>query len=48
MKLSFSLALFVASINAVETESLQYAPQQVQAQDCPDMSHLEHLDTAEY
>jgi len=48
MKLTFSLALFAASINAVETESLQYAPQQVQGQECPDMSHLENLDTAEY
>jgi len=47
MKFAYTAAIVAAATQASETESFQYASQDVH-QECPDLKHLEELDTPDY
>ena len=49
MKFSFNAAILAVAINASEIESLQYAAvEESYDSACPDLKHLENLDTPGY
>ena len=47
MKFSYTAAILAAAAHASETETLQFPPNDYH-QECPDYSHMEDLDNAQY